>query len=218
MSAVLCAQTAAPTEDATDVRIIDRAHAQDWSSDINAGWRVHDGDDPAWASPGLDDSAWEQVRFDNLGPSRPGWRWYRLHVKLHENHPDLSLLIEGGEGTYALYVNGVAVPGPEVRSSFLASRPTERAVALDVPGTDVTIALRTHIGPSYANWHLPQFMSASLGTPDAIENERQVIQSSRMYAALPVIAVNLLLMLAGIGSFALYRSQRNQPEYLWLGL
>jgi hypothetical protein len=200
------------------VAVIDRAHAQDWSSDINAGWRVHEGDSPAWASPGFDDSGWDPVRLDDLGPSRSGWRWYRLHVKLHENHPDLALLIYGGEGTYALYVNGVAVSGPEVRSSFHVSRPTERTVALGAPGTDVTVALRTHIMPSYANWHLPQFLTASLGTPDAIENERQALKAGRIYSAMPSIFINLLLIIAGIAAFSLHFSQRKHREYLWLGV
>jgi len=201
-----------------DVPIIDRAHASDWSRDIDSGWKVHEGDDLAWAKPEFDDSGWKTAELDDLGPSRPGRRWYRLHVTLHENHPDLALLIMGGEGTYALYVNGVAVVGPGLRSSLHVSRPTERTVALDAPGTDLVLALRTSTPPSYANWHLPQFLTASLGTPDEIESQRQAMQSSRLYAAFPVIAINLLLMLAGVGAFALHRSQPNQSEYLWLGL
>jgi serine phosphatase RsbU (regulator of sigma subunit) len=209
---------AAPSDDSTGYTLIDRAHAGDWITDVSRGWAVHEGDDPAWASPNFDDSAWETVRLDDLGPSRAGWRWYRLHVTLHENHPDLLLLIMGGDGTYALYVNGVAVSGPEIRSSLRVSRPTERTVPLNVPGTDLVIALRTHTPPSYANWHLPQFMTVSIGTPDAVESQRQGMQSGRLYAAFPVIAINLLMMLAGIGAFALHRSQPNQSEYLWLGL
>ncbi|MGA2535243.1 MAG: PP2C family protein-serine/threonine phosphatase, partial [Terracidiphilus sp.] len=196
----------------------DRAHAQDWTSDINVDWRVHEGDDPAWAGPGFDDSAWEPVRLDALGSSLPGWRWFRLHLKLHENHPDLALLIDGGEGTYALYVNGQVASGPRLRSSWLVSRPTERAFALDAPGADVLIALRTYVPPAYANWRLPQFLTVSLGTPDAIENERQALQSDRLYTGLPVIAINLLLMLGGLAAFALHRSQPKESEYLWLGL
>ncbi len=209
---------AAQTQDSADVRVIDRAHAQDWSSDIVTGWRVHEGDDAAWASPNFDDSGWETVRLDSLGPSRPGWRWYRLHLKLHENHPDLTLLIDGGVGTYELYLNGVKQPGPKLLSSFGVNRPTERTAPMDVPGTDLEIALRTDILPGYASWHLPQFLTASLGTPDAIENERAALQSVRLYSALPAIAINLLLILASIGAFALHRSQPNHSEYLWLGL
>jgi serine phosphatase RsbU (regulator of sigma subunit) len=215
---MLRAQTASPAEDSAGVPIIDRAHAQDWSRDIVTGWRVQEGDDAAWAQPGFDDSVWKTVELDEQGPSQRGWRWYRLHLKLHENHPDLALLIDGGEGTYALYVNGVAVAGPEVRSSLHVSRPTERTVQLDAPGTDVEIALRTHVPPSYANWHLPQFLTVSLGTPDAIETQRQALQSARLYAALPVIGLNILLIFGGFGAFALQRSQPNQSEYMWLGL
>jgi serine phosphatase RsbU (regulator of sigma subunit) len=218
-SAPFGAQTAAaPADDSSDFPLIDRAHAQDWSSDIDRGWCVRDGDNPAWADPAFDDGPWETVRLDDLGPSKPGWRWYRLHVRLHENHPDLALLIMGGDGTYAMYVNGVAVSGPKLRSSLRVRRPTERVVPLDVPGTDLVLALRTYTPPSYANWHLPQFMTVSLGTPDAIESQRLQMQSSRLYAAFPVIAINLLLILAGLGAFALHRSQPNQFEYLWLGV
>jgi phosphoserine phosphatase RsbU/P len=226
MSAMLCSQTAAPAQDDSDVRIIDRAHAQDWSSDVVTGWRAHDGDDLAWASPGFDDSEWETFRLDDLGqskagwtvgPSKAGWHWYRLHLKLHENHPDLSLLINGGEGAYALYVNGVEVPGPHLGSPFSVKRPTERAVPLNAPGTDLEIALRTFTPSSYQLWHLPLFLSVSLGTPDSIDNERQALESGRIYSAMPSIFINLLLILAGIAAFALYRSQRKRREYLWLG-
>jgi hypothetical protein len=224
---VCAAQTAAPSEDAAELSMIDRAHAQDWSSDIVTGWRAHEGDDPAWASPGFDDSAWETVRLDDLGTSKAGWapgsskagwRWFRLHLKLHEDHPDLSLLIDCGEGAYELYVNGARVQGPAIRSSFRVSRPTERVVPLSVPGTELEIALRTFTPQSYRTWHLPLFLTASLGTPDAIENERQSYESGRVYLAVPSIAINLLLILAGIAVFGLYRSQRKHREYLWLGV
>jgi hypothetical protein len=181
----------------------------------------------AWASPGFDDSAWETVRIDDIqtskagwapGTSNAGWRWFRLRLKLHENHPDLSLLIDCGEGAYELYVNGAKVQGPAIRSSLRVSRPTERVVPLDVPGTDLEIALRTFTPPSYRTWHLPLFLTASLGTPDAIDNERQSFESGRVYLAVPSIAINLLLILAGIVVLGLYRNQRKHREYLWLGL
>jgi len=224
---MLCAQNAALPDNSQDVPIIDRGHAQDWSSDIVTGWRVHEGDDADWASPGFDDSAWETVRIDDLasskagwspGATKAGWQWFRLRLKLHESHPDLSLLIDASEGAYELYVNGAKVQGPEIRSSFRVSRPTERALPLNVPGSDVEIALRTFTPPGYGEWHLPLFLTASLGTPDAIDNERQSLESSRIYSAMPSIFINLLLIVGGISAFALYRSQRKRREYLWLGL
>jgi hypothetical protein len=137
-SGMLRARASAPAED-TGVTSIDRSHAQDWSRNIDSGWRVHEGDDPAWAAPTFDDSAWERVRLDDLGPSQPGWQWYRLHIQLSENHPDLALLIEGGVGVYELYINGVQVPGLRLQSLFAMNRPVERTLPLDVPGTRPTL-------------------------------------------------------------------------------
>jgi sigma-B regulation protein RsbU (phosphoserine phosphatase) len=200
------------------VNIIDRAHAQDWINDIVTGWLTHKGDDPAWSSPGFDDSSWEMVRLDDLGPAQPGWRWYRLHLKLHENHPDLSLLIEGGEGTYALFINGAQVPGPRLRSAFGVNRPVERSVPIDVPGTDLQISLRTYTPPSYAALHFPPFMTAAIGTPDAIETQRQALEGERLNSLIPAAAFNLLFILAGIGAYSLHRSQPKHSEYQWLGV
>ena len=214
---MLRAQPSAPAEDA-GISSIDRGHAQDWSRDLDSGWRVHEGDDPAWAASGFDDSAWERVRLDDLGPSQPGWRWYRIHIHLSENHPDLALLIQGGVGVYELFINGVQVPGPSLQSVFAINRPVERALPLDVPGTRADIALRTYAPAAYSAWRLPLFMSAAVGTPDAIEARRGVMESSRLYQLIPTVAINLLLALAGIGAFLLHRSQPDHSEYLWVGL
>jgi hypothetical protein len=214
---LLCAQQSADPQDDAAIKV-DRAHATDWISDIDGAWRVHEGDDPAWAVPGFDDSAWERVWLNDLGPSRPGWRWFRLDLKVNENHPDFALLIEGGVGVYELYINGVQVPGPSLKSSFGVNRPVERVIPLDVPGTQVNLALRTYTPANYAAWHFPLFMTASLGTVGGIEFQRKQEESERLYALIPSAVINLLLVLAGIGVFSLHRSQRNHNEYLWLGL
>ena len=213
------AQSAAADSSPTDSEIvIDRPHAQEWFNDISAGWSMQEGDSLAWATPAFDDSRWESVRLDDLGPSQPGWRWFRIHLKLHENHPELALLIQGGEGTYELYINGARVPGPQLRSSFGVNRPVERMFTIDDPATDVVIALRTHIPTGYAAWRFPQFMSAYLGTTDAIDAQRQVMFLDRTSFAIPAIVINALIVVAGLALFALYASQRGHFEYFWLGL
>lgn len=215
---VLRAQSPAAPADSPSAVVIGPAGSLDWITDIDEGWRVHDGDNSAYAQPGFNDSSWQSVELDNLDSAEAGWRWYRLHLRLPADHPQLALLIEGGEGTYELYLNGVAVPSAQILSSLRVNRPTERTFPLNTSGPDLEIALRTHIPPIYAGAHLPQFMTASLGTPQAIENQRVSMQSIRMYAAFPAIGINILLMLGGIGAFALRRSQPAHPEYMWLGL
>ena len=181
------------------------------------GWSEHDGDDLAWAQPSFDDSGWQKVELDDLGPAQTGWRWYRLHVKLERDHAHLHLLLAGGAGTYELYLNGEKARGAAIRP-FSVTRPTEQVFALPDDVTDLTLALRTSAPRVYTSWHLPLFLTAAVGTPEAISNDRQAMESGRLYAALPSIAINLVLMLAGLGAFGLFRNQRGNREYLWLGL
>jgi hypothetical protein len=195
--------------------------ATQWKSgtvDIDQGWKVHSGDNPVWAQPSFDDSQWQPVELDDLGAAEPGWHWFRRHITLAPGHPHVHLLIAAGAGTYELYIDGQKQPGPEIETQFAVHRPVERVIPVMDNAPELTLALRTYTPGIYATWHLPLFLTASLGTPGAIENERQAMESQRLYQALPAIAINLILILAAIAAFALYRSQRNHAEYLWLGL
>jgi phosphoserine phosphatase RsbU/P len=186
--------------------------------EMTADWVTHRGDNPAWAAPDFDDSAWKPVEIDDIGASRPEWRWFRLRVNLSQNHPHIHLLIVGGDGVYELYVNGQKIDGPELRSQLTARRPVERVISLDSDAPTLELALRTHAPISYVGWHLPLFLDCKLGTSDAIETAREAAESQRLYAALPSLFINLLLILAAFGALALFRSQSTHREYLWLGL
>ncbi|WP_109485935.1 PP2C family protein-serine/threonine phosphatase [Occallatibacter savannae] len=212
----LSAQEPAPNSD--DPNLIDRPHAQDWITDVDPAWLVREGNDPAWSSSSFDDSQWETVRLDDLGAAESGERWFRRHLKLHDNHPELRLLIQGGIGTYTLYLNGNQLPGPEILSSLQVNRPAERVFTIQEGPTDVVIALRTRIPTGYAAWRFPQFMSVNIGTPDAIETERQSMYHDRTSYAIPALVINALIAFAGLALFALYSRQRGHTEYFWLGL
>jgi phosphoserine phosphatase RsbU/P len=207
-----------PAPDPKDQNLIDRPHAQDWITDIDRGWLTHEADDPSWSTPAFDDSQWEFVRLDDLGAAQPGWRWFRRHLKLNANHPELSLLIQGGIGTYSLYLNGAPVPGPEILSSFRVNRPVERVFTIPEGPAEIVIALRTRIPTGYAAWRFSQFMSVYIGTPDAIEAKRQAMLHDRTAYAIPALVINALIAFAGLALFALYSRQRGHTEYFWLGL
>lgn len=188
------------------------------SVDLNQGWRTQAGDDPTWAQTKFDDSGWKTAELDDLGAARLEWRWFRLHVRLAPDHPHADLLIVGGEGVYSLYVNGRAMEDVGLWSSLRLRRPVESVIPLPDDGSEYTLALRTRATPMYTLWHLPLFLTAAVGTEDAIENERAAYESQRLYAAIPSIAINLLMFLAGLCVLALYANQRTRAEYLWLGL
>ncbi|ALW86699.1 hypothetical protein AUC43_17400 [Hymenobacter sedentarius] len=79
---------------------------------LTKGWRYHPGDDPAWARPDFDDSAW-----DTLNPVRP-WReqptrfytgrsWLRLRFQLGDSLSRQVLLLRpNGTGAFELYLDG----------------------------------------------------------------------------------------------------------------
>ena len=195
--------------------------ASQWSAgtvDLNDGWRTHAGDDPSWAQPGFDDGGWETVNLDELGASQVEWRWFRLHVKLPHGHMHEHLLVVGGEGVYEAFVNGQAVRDAQLEPWYAVRRPVEEVIPLRDDEDDFTLALRTHAQHTYTIWHLPLFLTVAVGSADAIDNERVSFESQRLYGAIPSILINLVVVFAGIGAFALYRSQRGHTEYLWLGL
>jgi two-component system NtrC family sensor kinase len=82
---------------------------------LNKGWRYHPGDDPAWARPGFDDSAW-----DTLNPFRPrrelperlhtGLGWLRLRFRLGDSLRQRALLLlPNANGAWELYLDGKLV-------------------------------------------------------------------------------------------------------------
>jgi phosphoserine phosphatase RsbU/P len=186
--------------------------------EIGGGWYLHQGDNPAFAQPGFDDTGCKTLDIDNMGPATTGWRWYRKHLRLGPGNPDLTLLIEGGDGTYELYVNGVFVPGANLHSAFNVYRPTEGSFDLHDANGDFSLALRTHAPANYVDYHFPLFLSLTLGTAQDVEYERAALQADRLDGVWPSIAINLLLCLAGLGALLLYLGQRAHRDYLFLGL
>jgi sigma-B regulation protein RsbU (phosphoserine phosphatase) len=186
--------------------------------ELNQSWFEHDGDQPEWSRPEFDDSAWNIVDLADLGPARQGWRWYRRRVNFGPDQREVRLLIAAGDGTYELFVNGIQVPGPTLRSSLLVRRPVEAVFPVSSADGVFVIALRTRVPPGYAAWHLPQFTGMTMGLPAAIEYERQALESQRLFGLAPSICINVLLCLAGVSALALYSIQQTQREYIFVGL
>jgi Stage II sporulation protein E (SpoIIE) len=81
---------------------------------LAGSWEFHLGDDPAWASPTLDDTQWE--RLDAAKPwgrqghaDYTGFAWYRRTLDLTPERgisPDFALLIPHIDDAYELYWDG----------------------------------------------------------------------------------------------------------------
>jgi hypothetical protein len=186
--------------------------------EINDGWAAHDGDNLAWAASGFDDRNWQTVDLEDMGIAEPGWHWFRKHVTVGPDYPEVRLLLQGGVGTYELYVNGQRVQGAGILPALAVNRPVERVFILDDDNGDFEIALRTRATTGYSAYGFPLFLNATLGQRTVIEYERQALESERLYSVAPTVAINLLLVLASLGALALFASQRTQRDYLFLAI
>jgi len=193
-------------------------HWRSGLTEINDGWSAHEGDNMAWASPGFDDHDWETVDLEDMGAAQSGWRWYRKHVTVGPDFPTVRFLVQGGEGTYELYVNGARMQGDGLLPALAVNRPVERVFTLEDDNGDFEIALRTHATPNYVAYGFPLFLSVTMGRPNVIEYEREAIESERLYSVPLSAAINLLLVLAAFAALSLFASQRSQSEYLFLAI
>jgi hypothetical protein len=193
----------------------------EWRSgltEINEGWAAQDGDNIAWASAGFDDSNWHTVDLEDMGIAQPGWHWFRKRVNVGPDYPKVRLLLQGGEGTYELYVNGQRIPGSAILPPLAVNRPVERVFTLANDDGNFEIALRTFVTPSYKAYGFPLFLNVTMGRPTVIGYEREALESERLYAVAPSVAINLLVVLAALGALALFASQRTQRDYLFLAI
>jgi sigma-B regulation protein RsbU (phosphoserine phosphatase) len=196
-------------------------HVGPWPNgtlELNEGWRVHDGDNTAWARPDFDDSGWQA---DTLGPQNgeeTGSWWYRLRLQVPAQHAALALMITGGDGTYELYVNGQRMAGPELRRPLLVTYPKERMVPLEGAAGTTDIALRTFVPSSSMFIADRGAWRVEIGTAEAIERAQRAAESARENAVIFGAGVYLLSVLAGLTLLILFCLQRDHREYLWLGL
>jgi serine phosphatase RsbU (regulator of sigma subunit) len=81
---------------------------------LDGDWQFHLGDNPAWASPALDDSGWERIAVDKPWGEQThfgytGYAWYRRHVNflpVPGVQPNLALLLPSINDAYEVYWNG----------------------------------------------------------------------------------------------------------------
>lgn len=227
----------------------DAVRIQAWPqgyADLRQGWRFHLGDDPAWAQPNYDDSAWPVVSLNDPRVKGLGYRWLRLRVHLepgldtrsewgkgetyllagpydsgaNDAPGPLVLGVVGFRGAYQLYVNGQPAGAVGFLPAVEVGNPFLQTVPLPSGAADVEIALRLKT-PAYlvaTAGPLPTAAVVTVGTPGAVAAAYRQVRDEPLLENLLSLAVDGLLMLGGIAVLALFFGQRSHREYLWLGL
>jgi Stage II sporulation protein E (SpoIIE)/Beta-galactosidase jelly roll domain len=216
--------------------------------ELTGPWRFHTGDDPAWARPEFDDSAWSTLdltaprgSYDPYSgssgfvagwttrgyPGYSGFAWYRLHVNLRDPvSGGLALKMPHNvDDAYQVYVNGEFIGefGRFAGQSVTAYIAQPRAFTL-AAGTDsgpLTIAVRMWMDP-----HTPLIENAAGGMhgPVVLGQAQVVMAMLRLdwdaldRSEFSELLVAAILLLAITVGFSLHVLDRTEFAYLWLGV
>lgn len=208
----------------TQAQYVD-ASAMGQPMNLAGNWRFHSGDDPRYSQPGLPDSDWKVISTDvdwyEHGKLWNGTYWYRLHVRLPNQHPPLQLLFDYMGNPYEAYVNGTLVGSfGKFPPDFKVMRPLLRTFPIpdgSITGNQMVIAIRFWTPPLMGgSWGgLRTARPVVLGPADAIQNEYAADRSEILYPWLPDICAGFMSILLALGLLALYAVQRSS-EYVWI--
>jgi hypothetical protein len=202
---------------------------------LDGPWRFQTGDDPRWADPGFDDSAWPTVTLSQplseqgIDPYT-GYGWYRLRLQPQQlsqfnnlpGNPQLDLLVTGdGIGQFDVFIGGILSGRTRGMSDHPDMYQSPPLIAhLTNPAADGTIvlAIRTWAGPGTTIGR-GLLDKVELGAQDDIA-ERLTAATDRQWDEhlMAGIGVSFLFLCVAILGFTLFMAQRKHAEYLWLAL
>jgi hypothetical protein len=221
------AQSPAPRPQATGsgVQTIDAAGLSS-VLDLDGPWRFHTGDDPHFADPNFDDSAWPAIRANQVFqtpfiPAVSGdYLWARIHIRVPITPSRLALVVYPAQTVqYEVFVNGspiASTPGMATRTS---RTDWPFAVALPQSG-DMVLAIRFYCRSYfYAKFFGFPLTRVSIGPLGAVQTsvELQSLRTINNFVLPNYVCLGVNLLIA-FTAMILYRSQRDHDEYLWLGI
>jgi phosphoserine phosphatase RsbU/P len=190
---------------------------------LGARWLAHQGDNPAWAEPGFDDSHWQVVKLE-VPLAQQGMKgvdavWYRLHVRIPPNARHMSLMLTRTEGSLEIYANGALIGGWGSQApggSRLIITSWTGAIPDAVLGSgDLTIAIRARIGNITHGGDIPVGplgveSEDLLGPAPAIRNAAALLSFRDLTSNWTNLTLVLILLLI---TAALALAIRSESEY-----
>lgn len=193
---------------------------------LTGAWKVAPGDNPAWAAADFDDSGWAEMNvplpYDRSGSGREMWlrKTVALPAGLADGTPLTATIGTIRFAGYELFLNGVKTePTPAWdRTEFEVPRP--RQFEFRVKGTRLVLALRLVEYPRLPAAWLSMEPGPWVVTSADIAPRREglhVLAWQRVHRVGDLSQSLVLLSFAAI-VLVIWVRQREQREFLWLGL
>jgi len=200
---------------------------------VNLGpdWLFSPDDNPAYASPTYDDSAWKTVSLNkqltDYGIHDIPYAWYRMHVHVNPGWLGLAVEVQYIKGSYELYVNGVRIGANGAMNGMLESK-QDYLTAYDIPDSmiapngDLVIAIRFAIKKMGDLDFLTPGTSTPLAADCVFITNREARARDAGYEAATQTAPSFILfgldLVVGMVALALYLAMRSQVEYLAISI
>jgi hypothetical protein len=163
------------------------------------------------------------------------YAWFRLHIKLAPNHGPVALLMELPVSPNTSFGLGSTGPSPDIYANGQHIQPEgphgdapqhyqliSRIYDLNVPAneTSLTLVVRIYYTAFGYGAYTTFFANRTfyLGNPGDLARELNLWSNRSLFERLPRLIYCVLLAILAVFLFALYLTQRDRTEYLWLAL
>ncbi len=188
---------------------------------LQGDWKISAGDDPRFAAPEYDDSAWQTVRVPGAEIRLPlGLSWIRFHVYLPDQLPaePLKLLLPPLSNAYDLFVNGTQVGSFGnlwVANGWGNRFPTSAAFDIPANSRQLTIAIRNRRSSRLRI----QFTGtgAWIGTAEALAAKQHQNEFEVRWRSVGHLAIMSATAMAGLFFLILPVWRRDATDYFWCG-
>jgi hypothetical protein len=219
----------APANDAATAPTLVVGDLGKGTAPLDGPWQFRTGDDPTWASPAFDDSAWQQIDVSMPWGDQGHWgytghAWYRRHIEIKDEPNgavDVALYVPLASCTYEVYWNGRLIgrvdPLPGQSSE---AQPPAAVYQLGKPESGV-LAFRAYSAPldTSSGGDIDGLIAMPrVGSVEAIGNlaadERTTQVRSRLLAIAQILIYGQLFLLGAV----IWLRNRNQKLLFWMSV
>ena len=182
---------------------------------LDGNWKFSPGDDPRFAAPDFDDSAWLTVRAPGeVIPRLIGVSWIRFAVQLPDTGEPLTLLLPPLSTSYRLFINGQPMGrfgDPELRPD------APEIFAVPSGARNLTVAIRMQRDAPTQSPILAA-RGAWIGTSQAIAAKQRQMALEMRWRSVIHVSMMSATALAGLFFVVLPLWRRGAWDYFWCGL